>query len=56
LLDTIDTVTGWITGLKDSVKIADAGVGTMRVVEKSAITQAIQRSRGARRSRLRRRR
>jgi len=48
LLDTIDTVTGWITGLKDSVKIADAGVGTMRVVEKSAITQAIQRSRGAR--------
>ena len=48
LLDTIDTASGWLTGLKESVKIADAGVGTMRVVEKSAITQAIQRSRGAR--------
>jgi hypothetical protein len=48
LLDAIDTASGWLTGLKESVKIADAGVGTMRVVEKSAITQAIQRSRGAR--------
>jgi len=48
LLDTIDTASGWLTGLKESVKIADARVGTMRVVEKSAITQAIQRSRGAR--------
>jgi hypothetical protein len=30
------------------VKIADAGVGAMRVVDKTAITQAIQRSRGGR--------
>ncbi len=48
LLDTIDAASGWLTGLKVSVKIADAGGGTMRVVDKTAITQAIQRSRGAR--------
>jgi len=48
LLDTIDTASGWLTGLKESAKIADAGVGTMRVVDKTAIAQAIQRSRGAR--------
>jgi hypothetical protein len=48
LQDTIDTATGWLTGLKDAVKIADPGVGTMRLVDKTAITQAMQRSRGAR--------
>ena len=48
LLDTMDTASGWLTGLKESVKIADAGVGALRVVDKSAITKAIQRSRGLR--------
>ena len=48
LQDTIDTASGVLAGLKDSVKIADAGGGTVRVVDKTAITQAIQRSRGAR--------
>jgi len=47
LQDTIDTASGVLTGLKDSVKIADAGAGTVHVVDKTAITQAIQRSRGA---------
>jgi hypothetical protein len=48
LLDTIDVASGVIDWLKESVKVADAGVGTVRLVDKTAITQAIQRSRGAR--------
>lgn len=48
LLDTIDTASGWLTGLKESVRVADAGVGTMRIVDKTAIATAIQRSHGAR--------
>jgi hypothetical protein len=48
LLDAIDTASGWRMGLKESARIADAGVGVMRVVDKTAITKAIQRSRGAR--------
>jgi len=48
LLDTMDTASGWLTGLQESVEVADAGVGAMRVVDKTAITKAIQRSRGMR--------
>lgn len=48
LLDAIDVASGTLDWLKGSVKVADAGAGTMRVVEKTALTQAIQRSRGAR--------
>ena len=48
LLDTIDVASGVNDWLKASVTIADAGLGTVRLVEKTAITQAIQRSRGAR--------
>jgi hypothetical protein len=48
LLDTIDTVSGWLTGLRDSVRVAHAGAGTVRVIDKTAITTAIQRSRGLR--------
>jgi hypothetical protein len=48
LIDAIDVASGTLDWLKGSVRVADAGAGTMRVVEKTALTQAIQRSRGAR--------
>jgi hypothetical protein len=49
LLDTLDVASGLLTGIRDSVQvIAEAGGATMRVVDRTAITKAIQRSRGAR--------
>jgi hypothetical protein len=48
LFDTIDIISGWLTGLRDSVRVADAGIGAVRVIDKTAITSAIQRSRGLR--------
>jgi hypothetical protein len=48
LFDTIDTLEGLIVGLRESVRVADANGVMMRVVDRSAIASAIQRSRGAR--------